>query len=1289
MNGSIAVITGALVLTGLVLLLLYLLNYKTKDRYRQVWGPLLAILFCVAVLRVDILSLPPAVWLTDQLPNTAFIGALVLNVMLLVLFLGLKFIWRAGDTGFRLVTAFVRNKLPAVVRGINFLIARFLNQFPLGFRKKLITGGKGSRMVSLVYERNEQGVVLRPAWYYPAICTFYASLIAAGLFLAYILVLPFEWRTQVGLLLPPYPALSLLLFLELAWFLGGRRHDFSGTQIHGDDVDKRKISEQDALFEGYLEKWPDKVLAAKTETNCPLRKGEDTGSAYTELNSEDVPGGEMNIHQTIRRIRSQGFQVRDAHVDMITAMAREEHVIVRDPVYGEIRPYLMAALLNRLINHHRIVFIVKDAEAAAEAKKWLSDGLRESSGFEQLWTLSGVTEAFQQGRAPHMIIATIQELKKESTISLLTETFHGSLFDTYVMPEAERSLAFHAGALKNIALQLDECLPVKPVYWIFSQWYEKIEALVRQTFRVNLTEVEAKLTSPSPKCYYMVWKTEGEKFQKGLFSTLSSHRYITGEVSLAMYAQRLNTGDMMFVNQQSLPVKESISDLLDNREHLMTDMEMSGAQVRGIKDCTKMYSQYWSVPMTDYSFLLVRDTNYNLVDTLKHWWGNGRNSSFVHIISPPYLLRDYLAAKLDYHMQSSRTIAPLAVSQPSTPFGRVQPLLDLMLNNYVSEDKVREFLAFTDDQGEDDGKPVIERLEDCFISLFGANRQVIEAVKVKKERVFDTEEQQFVTRTAYNLTKKLKELIPSMVVNEIKIMKQSGEVVEQLNEGQLYQRYLPHQEHTFNGELCRVERISPNLSRMEVALTSNRQSTVYRQDRTYRIEADLWPVQSDRMNMSSSDNRLYFETAELPFSVSTAGYSSFDREVNVRDVRYVTLEEKDRNMAARRYERGKVARLTFELENRAADKDRIAFTLSFLLNELFVTLFPDIHDYIRAAAVLPEEFYGDDKESRMLRRMHPELETTISDDDDNRITIYLLEDSPSQLGAVESIRNNIDQIFKVLEDYLKWLIEEPENGETYLRFGAGNLLPLFAVEKTWDVLKLYLTGESLSDISERVSRETAAVDEERITEHECVFCQKTYRAVSTEETDDRRKRCPECAATAVDNKEMLEPMYKKMRLYLSEQFGVRLRRDHLRVTMVSAEDLHKESGLVLNPKSGRRMIGKASRDDDNTITVMVENGAPRLQTYMTLVHELTHVWQFDNLNLAFMTIDEIEGFASWVEIQMLRHFGEHDHAGAFEDNLKNRDDAYGRGYVQTKDLLEREGAGSPFEVYGVEAPLSR
>ena len=191
--------------------------------------------------------------------------------------------------------------------------------------------------------------------------------------------------------------------------------------------------------------------------------------------------------------------------------------------------------------------------------------------------------------------------------------------------------------------------------------------------------------------------------------------------------------------------------------------------------------------------------------------------------------------------------------------------------------------------------------------------------------------------------------------------------------------------------------------------------------------------------------------------------------------------------------------------------------------------------------------------------------------------------------------------------------------------------------------------------------------------HYCDFCGSELIGMEYEVLADGRERCRTCGRTAVKTAEDFEQIYHSVIRNMLTFYGVRITAP-VDIRMVNAKKLHKALGKTFVPtgKSDGRTLGVAIRNRRGEYSILLENGSPKLQAAMTMVHELTHIWQYLNWNEAGIlrtygkeqNLEIYEGMAKWVEIQYAYLIGEPAAAKREEMITRIRDDAYGHGFVK-------------------------
>ena len=207
----------------------------------------------------------------------------------------------------------------------------------------------------------------------------------------------------------------------------------------------------------------------------------------------------------------------------------------------------------------------------------------------------------------------------------------------------------------------------------------------------------------------------------------------------------------------------------------------------------------------------------------------------------------------------------------------------------------------------------------------------------------------------------------------------------------------------------------------------------------------------------------------------------------------------------------------------------------------------------------------------------------------------------------------------------------------------------------------------------------------------CDFCGVELYGVEYETLVDGRDRCMNCGRTAVKSAEELVTLFNTVKNNMESFYGIRFK-GGIKVEMVNAKKLHKKIGhtFVPTPKPDGRVLGVAIKERDG-LTLMIENGSPRLSTIMTMAHEMTHIWQYQNWDqkeikrkYGALELEIYEGMAKWVELQYAYNINEISVATREEIITSLRDDEYGRGFIRyrTQYPLSRSVALNDITPFG-------
>lgn len=242
--------------------------------------------------------------------------------------------------------------------------------------------------------------------------------------------------------------------------------------------------------------------------------------------------------------------------------------------------------------------------------------------------------------------------------------------------------------------------------------------------------------------------------------------------------------------------------------------------------------------------------------------------------------------------------------------------------------------------------------------------------------------------------------------------------------------------------------------------------------------------------------------------------------------------------------------------------------------------------------------------------------------------------------------------------------------ECFLKFGFEEIdkrLELDYVRKYFTARGYrnnYLTKARVAEKSKKTFIDFSA-------ENTCDFCGMPLSGISYERLDDGRIRCNDCSQTAITTVEEFKELFIQILAHMQELYGIEYKKQII-VKTADAKTIAKGFGSIYQPSTqfAARVLGYASLQN-GTYSLNIENGSPRLATIDTMVHELTHIWQYINwkdneVRAAYgdgALRDAIyEGMAMWSAIQYLYAIGEKNYAQQSELLAEAREDIYGIGF---------------------------
>ena len=440
---------------------------------------------------------------------------------------------------------------------------------------------------------------------------------------------------------------------------------------------------------------------------------------------------------------------------------------------------------------------------------------------------------------------------------------------------------------------------------------------------------------------------------------------------------------------------------------------------------------------------------------------------------------------------------------------------------------------------------------------------------------------------------------------------------------------------------------------------------------------------------------------DIGIDVRTPGYFAFPASYPVLDLTDETSYRKLEEPETRSKKNGSALVIRFT-GVKPEEADRISITMSVLLTEVIKTLFPynwqcisvcpSLHGSVNEAeGDIPlntlkkaypwfTNYEGEsadidnavNQNSKQENQEKSKFNTEIGKD---TAEIWILEDSAYDTGVLEALSNDrqnpLSNVFTLLEDYLTWqetVLAKGNIHKDYLQFGA-------------EQIPSYLNLEYVHAIMQKmkVRRSTGVAHqggEDDVPTDRCCYCNtplsvKDFVKMKGDDGKVDRAVCLDCAKRCLNKPEEVKPLLDQTKSYLIENFGIDLPKG-MKIKLASSSTMVKRHG---NPKHKKRrsIIGLACFPSKE---VFVENNAPPEHMLHVLAHEITHQWQYDNIECNNSEV--MEGHASYVEVQYLEYLKEEELARRWKSGLLAADDEYGRGFRALQTAMETREDNNTF-----------
>lgn len=1009
---NLAIASGVVIILSIALFGgLYAANYPTRERYRNFLFPWSATLVWLLGLGIYLIYLKPAVALIHEFPTAGSQGVLGSLILWMrnILPVGTPEVLLAFEKSLVVIlygygVGFVALSLKLILKGTNLILLRVWGQ------------ELGDIRNAFAYREEDSGaVVLRKEYYFLRVVMKWAVGAATLLLILTLGNLFIEDQWLNFLPSTPYIIVSLVVLLEFLWYLSivEEKHEKPASQDEEPAVDD--ASNYRKLWEEYQDIWKERVLVAWY---------------FPAVHTEEE--GEKTTHPDVKTLKGRGYSLTPLEQNVLIHISDRRDTIIEKSIYEKIFPLIAFTIFQRISSGENVLILVPQRHTGnqeqiyyQEIKTWIEKWLKDIS-----WQNRSV-DIFYRGLVDIQSSVMISSAQNLLEVRLDDLNWFNSM-GTILILEGSKMFVEQVNSSNALLNILRKRSPDFQTI-VLSDYQEDFQPAVTRNLNVrakDMTEFGMRYSFPGHN-FSIFWKREGQHpFQDKVF-TGAVGTYVGTEDILALLAWRDNIPSIRKVRQEILAWDESPEEIEVNRPALL-EVPVPNQELNGIASDHILNPPVSAImKLEPEGMILVHDAEFNLVTAYNKWAHYAHETNFVHIVCPPYLLREYFADNLQYF--SKTPIFSLGCEMMLSSYQIAFKLLYRMVREPLGEKELRVELSFI--------KKDIEYIKEELIHLFRKTFQIDlenNYLNIETRYAFKKETRNFEEVVEYRLGSGIMEDSKLRFLRDVEIRDLSN-VLKVLPFDFLFQNYLPYQIHSFDGKPYSIGSFHQNTFIQDVNLNRDRKVLSYRPDLQVQLNARKLNIPESGTPFSWSPRKgLTISLFEGPFTIQTKGYMKFTDAISLNPdyLQYVELTSK---VPDRRYNLGRI--LKMELDPQRLHFDwladhfyKVSYTLAVLLKEVFFTLYPHSYQYLIVASPVERETLQRLTDPEYLHFPVSSVYGTEWDGERKTIQVYVFEDAFQDMGIVQSIYNNWEYIFGVMADYLHWAFEPKHEADKIPHF---------------------------------------------------------------------------------------------------------------------------------------------------------------------------------------------------------------------------------------------------------------
>ncbi len=964
-------------------------------------------------------------------------------------------------------------------------------------------------------------------------------------------------------------------------------------------------------------------------------------------------------------MKATSGHVVQSYMKGLDALFNGEHVYFSSSFYSELGEYLVAYTYIRLLAGQRQIFVVSDRSKVDSLKKYIGRRLSRLTGTsdEATWRVRSANERLDQA---DVLIAVPEDFQDDNMIEHFPGFFEEVCNAIFIDADRTATLDTYLCTVMAIRLQRATDNNIRFIF-VTKSVLQGFAGSLKKLFTIREDITLCSSAEENESVSYWLWNRESSRIYEKSGQKLTSLECI---------------------------IAEEASEHGVDGIRIMTSTPFDATDKRILAEHRVEFNEFHKdVPVVNY--LVYTDDRCNLPSALYTYTRfHGKAASVVHILSKPYLLREYFMARIEHYVNHSSFIQPRI---PENVDSRKLSLLRIFCDATSEEGltitqftvainkSIKQHLSgfapclslfckqFEDRMAADESYSMT--LDECAAYLLAGltDKKGAPAEESIGNNPTDyyiltnpvRQDQFSLVKEEYIRFNRVKEIFDRMIEDHERVeLRLDDHSIGYLDTfpSRVYQQYIPGQSLLFDNKEYEIDHISPDRRiiylRQENITLKNCLDTIHL--RRYAIQGVGKPIGNEGAVHFSEGPLSAIKMRVLPAHIvgETYGFYSLMTDGQALDfVRGVSgnplLDESVIKEHTRTYTDGRMLSIALSCADTCTDEMRLL--LAAVFNEYIRTLYPDVCSCIAVCPVLEEPCARISPKGTLreqVETLYPYIfsgeqidasaEEYVKEPSKNTIRLLVINDCEEDVGVLDKIFDNNARIFSELlthiYGYLHWLQNNPtlpEGQKHYIYFGAEQLPECFDLEGCCKLLQTFTLR--FSESGKKDYETTGAFVEEHETAY-CAFCHSKLERGRYFAFDKRRYICMNCAITTCGEDSELQEQLAKVRAYWKERFP----------SIDMPANMTAKHDKVRNVRTEPFMSECAYRVDMKARVISVERDEPLSNTYTALLMGMIHAWQQENKLL----IPEMMGQLYYEEIESLKHRGLEAQATWIYENLK-------------------------------------